>query len=235
MTVSATTPMPAISAPATTGSTSSGTTSALDFTSNFNTFLTLLTTQIQNQDPLSPMDSNTFTQQLVSFSEVEQQINTNNNLQSLIQLQTANETISSLPLIGDQINYTGASAPLENGQAQFAYTLPTAAATTALAVEDSQGNIVYNTTGSTSAGTTNFVWNGVTNAGQQMPDGGTYTLAVVAADASKNPITATIQSTGTVSNVAVSNGQATFDIDGISVPMTDLISVKTGTTAAATK
>src|SRR5579863_6146055 len=90
---------------ATSGSSSSGT-SALSFTSNFNTFLTLLTTQLQNQDPLSPMDTNTFTQQLVSFSEVEQQINTNNNLQSLIQLQTANEGISALPLVGQTIDYS---------------------------------------------------------------------------------------------------------------------------------
>src|SRR5665213_1167428 len=90
---------------ATSGASSSGSSSALSFTSNFNTFLTLLTTQLQNQDPLSPMDTNTFTQQLVSFSEVEQQIDTNNNLQNLIQLQTANEAISALPLIGDQINY----------------------------------------------------------------------------------------------------------------------------------
>jgi flagellar basal-body rod modification protein FlgD len=232
MTVSATPSMPTIAAaPPTTGSTSSGTTSALDFTSNFNTFLTLLTTQIQNQDPLSPMDSNTFTQQLVSFSEVEQQIDTNNNLQSLIQLQTANETISALPLVGQQIEYNGASAPLENGQASYAYTLPSAAANTALVVEDAQGNIIYNTTGSTSAGTTNFVWNGQNNAGQQMPNGGAYTLQVIANDASKNPITATIQSIGTVSNVSVSNNQATFDVDGIAVPMSQLVTVKSNATA----
>jgi flagellar basal-body rod modification protein FlgD len=236
MTVSATNSMPTIAAATTastsSGSTSSGTTSALDFTSNFNTFLTLLTTQIQNQDPLSPMDSNTFTQQLVSFSEVEQQIDTNNNLQSLIQLQTANETISSLPLVGQQIEYNGSTAPLENGQASFAYTLPSAAANTELVVEDAQGDIIYNTTGSTSAGTTNFVWNGQNNAGQQMPDGGAYTLQVISNDASKNSITATIQSIGTVSNVSVNNGQATFDVDGVSVPMSQLVTVVSGTTAS---
>src|SRR5579872_637322 len=91
------TPAQSIAAPATSGGTSNGTSAngVLDFTKNFNTFLTLLTSQLKNQNPLSPMDTNTFTQQLVSFSEVEQQINTNTNLQSLIQLQTANETIRS--------------------------------------------------------------------------------------------------------------------------------------------
>jgi flagellar basal-body rod modification protein FlgD len=217
------------------GSTTSGTNSSssgvLSFTQNFNTFLTLLTTQLQNQDPLSPMDTDTFTQQLVEFSQVEQQINTNNNLQSLISLQTAGETISSLPLVGDQIEYTGATAPLENGQASFSYSLPTAAAQTELVVENSSGNVVYATTGGTSTGSQSFVWNGQTNSGQQLPDGGAYTLQVVSTDASNNPITATIQSVGTVSSVSVNNGQATFNVDGISVPMSQLITVNPSTTA----
>jgi len=210
---------------ATSGSGSTGSSAALSFTQNFNTFLTLLTTQLQNQDPLSPMDSNTFTQQLVEFSQVEQQINTNSNLQSLIQLQSAGETISSLPLVGDQIEYNSATAPLQNGQAAFNYTLPTASAKTELVVTDANGNILYNTTGSTTAGTTSFVWNGETNSGQQMPNGGNYTLQVVATDANNNAISSTIESTGTVNSVAVNGGQPTFNVNGISVPMTELVTV----------
>jgi flagellar basal-body rod modification protein FlgD len=229
MTVSSTTPAATASTlpnlAATSGSTSTGANAALSFTSNFNTFLTLLTTQLQNQDPLSPMDSNTFTQQLVEFSQVEQQINTNTNLQSLIQLQSAGETISSLPLVGDQIEYNSATAPLQNGQATFNYTLPTASANTELVVTDANGNVLYNTTGSTSAGTSNFVWNGVTNSGQQMPNGGNYTLQVVATDANNNAISTTIESTGTVNSVAVNSGQPTFNVNGISVPMTELVTV----------
>jgi flagellar basal-body rod modification protein FlgD len=219
---------------ATSGASSSGSSSALSFTSNFNTFLTLLTTQLQNQDPLSPMDTNTFTQQLVSFSEVEQQIDTNNNLQNLIQLQTTNESISALPLVGQQIEYNSPTAPLENGQAGFSYTLPSTASQSALVVTDSSGNVIYNTAGQTAQGTYSFVWNGQNNAGQQMPDGGAYTLQVVAADASKNPITATVQSIGTVNSVAVANNQATFDVDGISVPLSELVTVNPGNTSTTT-
>jgi flagellar basal-body rod modification protein FlgD len=217
------------SAAASTGSSSSG---ALDFTSNFNTFLTLLTTQLQNQDPLSPMDTNAFTQQLVSFSEVEQQIDTNNNLQQLIQLQTAGETISSLPLVGQDIEYTGATAPLENGQASFVYSLPSNAAATTLVVEDANNNIVYATTGATSAGSHDFVWDGATNGGEQMPSG-SYTLHVVSSDATGNSITAAVQSIGTVSSVSVSSGQATFDVAGIAVPMSELVTVNPKSSAAA--
>jgi flagellar basal-body rod modification protein FlgD len=220
---------------ATTASSSSGSSSAgsdvLSFTSNFNTFLTLLTTQLQNQDPLSPMDTNTFTQQLVSFSEVEQQIDTNNNLQNLIQLQTTNESISALPLVGQQIEYNSATAPLQAGQASFSYTLPSATAQTTLVVTDANNNVIYNTTGQTAAGTYSFNWNGQNNAGQQMPNDGAYTLQVVATDANKNPVTATVQSIGTVSSVAVNSGTATFDVDGISVPMSALVTVNPNNTS----
>ncbi|HZZ11369.1 MAG TPA: flagellar hook capping FlgD N-terminal domain-containing protein, partial [Paraburkholderia sp.] len=70
---------------------------------NFDTFLTLLTTQLQNQDPLSPMDSTQFTQQLVAFSGVEQQINTNNNLQSLIALNQSQQAASAVSYIGHSV------------------------------------------------------------------------------------------------------------------------------------
>jgi flagellar basal-body rod modification protein FlgD len=171
------------------------------------------------------MDSSAFTQQLVSFSGVEQQIDTNNNLQNLIQLQTTNESISALPLVGQQIEYSSATAPLENGQADFSYSLPSTTAQTALVVTDANGNVIYNTSGETAPGTYSFAWNGKNNSGQQMPDGGAYTLQVVAADSNNQPVTATVQSIGTVSSVAVTGGQAVFDIGGISVPVSELVSV----------
>ncbi len=218
---------PTNSTSAANGTSNSGT---LNFTQNFNTFLTLLTTQLQNQDPLSPLDTNQFTQQLVSFSEVEQQINTNNNLQQLIQLQTANATISALPLVGHTIQYNSPTAPLANGAADFSYTLPTAAANVALSVVDAQGNVVYSGSGGTAAGQHGFVWNGQTNAGVQLPDGGSYTLEVTATDSTNAPITATVQSSGQVDRVSIANGQANFDVSGITVPMSELVTIDPSTT-----
>jgi flagellar basal-body rod modification protein FlgD len=233
MTVAATTPNSVAPIAAnSSSSTSTGSSAALDFTGNFNTFLTLLTTQLQNQDPLSPMDSNTFTQQLVEFSQVEQQIDTNNNLQSLIQLQTAGETIQSMPLVGDQIEYNSATAPLSDGNADFSYTMPSNAANVTLAVTNSGGNVVYSTTGATSAGQHSFVWNGENYAGENMPNG-PYTLNVMATDANNNSITATVQSLGTVTSVAVSNGQPSFILDGITVPMSELVTVNPQNSSAA--
>src|ERR1700720_126620 len=93
---------------------------------NFNTFLTLLTTQLQNQDPLDPLDTNQFTQQLVEFASVEQQINMNTNLQSLITMQQTTEATSALQLVGSTITVGGNSATLSNATSTpAAWSLPT--------------------------------------------------------------------------------------------------------------
>jgi flagellar basal-body rod modification protein FlgD len=228
---------------ATTTGSSSGTTSATGnptssvtgqaaLTQNFNTFLTLLTTQLQNQDPLSPLDTNQFTQQLVSFSEVEQQINTNTNLTQLIQLQNVNEQIAALPLIGQTIQYQGATAPLVNGSATFSYNLPSPANSVGLVVQNAQGQVVYTTTGATAAGNNTFTWNGQTAGGGTAPPGA-YTLQVVALGPNNASIPATVTASGPVSAITTSNGQATFNVSGVQVPITSLISiVENGTSAS---
>lgn len=214
----------ATTAAASTGSSSTASAqSALN--ANYNTFLTLLTTQIQNQDPLSPMDSAQFTQQLVAFSGVEQQINTNSNLTNLIALQNTSEQIQALPLVGDTIQYASSTAPLSNGSATYSYTLPSAATKVSLVIEDSNGNTVYATTGATSAGTNTFTWNGQTMNGTQEPNGGAYSLLVSATGPGNTTITPTINASGTVTGITTSNNTATFNVGGVSVPITELVSV----------
>jgi flagellar basal-body rod modification protein FlgD len=197
----------------------------LNFTQNFNTFLTLLTTQLQYQDPLNPMDSSQFTNQLVEFSEVEQQIKTNSQLSTMITNQTASETISAQSMVGDTIQYNGSQAALENANATWSYDLPSDAKSVTLNVLDSSGDIVYSTSGQTTAGTYPFSWNGKTSGGQQESNGGTYTLQVTATDADGNPITATTTAVGTVTGVNVENNVATFDVSGVEVPMSELVSI----------
>ena len=216
---------PATSAiPASTNPSNSTANATAGLTQNFNTFLTLLTTQLQNQDPLSPMDTNQFTQQLVSFSEVEQQINTNSNLKQLIALQGASESIAALPLVGQTIEYNSATAPLSNGQANFFYNLPSASASTALTVVNANGNVVYAQPGETGAGTHVFTWNGKTNAGTQLPDGN-YTLQIQAVGAAGGAIAPSIASVGTVQAVGVENGTAAFTVNGMTIPLSELVTV----------
>src|SRR5271154_1385360 len=105
-------------------SSSSSSTAMQQLSGNLNTFLTLLTTQLQNQDPLSPMDSTQFTQQLVEYSQVEQQINTNTNLTNLISLQQAGAGAASVGYLGKNVTVTNGNAALTNGSATWNFTLP---------------------------------------------------------------------------------------------------------------
>src|SRR5690242_18729124 len=139
---------------ATSASTPTNTTSAAanaqkTLSGNFDTFLTLLTTQLKNQDPLSPMDSNQFTQQLVQFSQVEQQINSNKNLESLIALTKSQSTTSAVSYLGKTLTITDGTAALQNGSAQWAYSLPGDATSVKLLVTDAKGHAVYLGTGET--------------------------------------------------------------------------------------
>lgn len=206
------------------GATTNG---VLNFTQNFNTFLTLLTTQLKNQDPLSPMDTDQFTSQLVQFSQVEQQIKTNSELSTMITGQAGAEAVSALPMVGQTIQYNGNQGVLQNGQIGFSFTLPSAGASASVQIKDSSGATVFTKTVSPSAGTQNFIWNGQTSAGVQLPDGGVYTIQVTATSATNTPITATTTAVGTVTGVSVANNAAQFTIGDstLQVPMSQLVNV----------
>jgi flagellar basal-body rod modification protein FlgD len=185
--------------------------SASSVAGNFNTFLQILTTQLQNQDPTDPMDSNTFTQELVEFSGVEQQLNTNSLLQQLVNLQGGQGGVKSLlNYVGSyvQVPSTNNDILVQGGTANFAYTLPSAAQSVVLTVKDASGNTVATMNGPTTSGVNNVSWNGSETDGSQAPDG-VYTIAIAAADSGGNALTATnIQLTGQVTGVqtADSNG-----------------------------
>src|ERR1700704_2126117 len=119
---------------------------------NFNTFLTLLTSQLKNQDPLSPMDSTQFTQQLVQFSQVEQSINANQNLESLISLTKARASSDAVGFLGKTVTLTDGTAGLKSGQAQWGYSLASDSAATRLVIADSKGHTVYSGAGITTSG-----------------------------------------------------------------------------------
>src|SRR4051812_14779616 len=102
---------------ASTATTSSSTSSATGFGADFNTFLTLLTTQLKNQDPTNAMDPNEMTQQLVQFAGVEQQLKTNTNLESLISVQQGAQLVGAAPLMGRVVEVESDQLSLQGGQA----------------------------------------------------------------------------------------------------------------------
>ncbi|MEI9996583.1 MAG: flagellar hook capping FlgD N-terminal domain-containing protein [Rhizomicrobium sp.] len=194
--------------------------------SNFSTFLTLLTTQLQNQDPLSPMDSNQFTQQLVEYSQVEQQIDTNTNLNTLITQGSSQTGSYAVSYLGKAVTVANGQAPLANGQAIWAYNLNAAAATTQLSVTDANGNVVYSGAGETGAGAHLFNWNGQKTDGTQLPDG-TYKLTVTAAASDGTAVTNSVTSTGVVSEVDMTGASPVLMVGPMSVNLADVAGVET--------
>ena len=187
-------------------------------TANFDTFLTLLTTQLKNQDPLSPMDSNQFTQQLVQFSQVEQQINSNKNLESLIALTKTQGAANAVSYLGKTITITDGTAALQNGSAQWAYSLPGDATSVKLLVTDAKGHAVYLGTGETASGLHAFKWDGKSSSGDAVP-AGTYKLTVTAQAADGTALQSTVASQGAVSEVDLSGSEPMLMIGPLSVPL----------------
>jgi flagellar basal-body rod modification protein FlgD len=184
-------------AAAQTGAASSATRIAADF----DTFLTLLTAQLQNQDPLDPLDTDKFVSQLVEFSSVEQSIQTNQNLETLIGLQSSAETANALALLGETVVFAGDRAIAENGAAEWRYAVPEGASAVALTVVDSNGRIVAQTAGAAAAGEHAFTWDGGA-------EGGVYRLGVAAVDRSGRSLAASARSIADVTSVATVNGAA---------------------------
>ena len=197
---------------------------------NFNTFLQLLTTQLQNQDPLSPLDTDQFTQQLVEFASVEQQVNMNTNLQTLISMQQTTQATSALQLVGSTVTIAGNAATLANATSTPAsWSLNASGPATANVTITSQaGTTVYTGTMSLNAGLNTYNWNGQGSNGQVWPDG-TYTLTVNATGATGLPVTVSTQVQGVVSGVNINQNPPTLTVSGQSVPMSQIQSISNNT------
>jgi flagellar basal-body rod modification protein FlgD len=191
---------------------------------NFSTFLTLLTTQLKNQDPTSPMDSNQFTQQLVMYSQVEQQITSNDNLKTLISQGTSNAATMAAGYLGKKVSVTTGNAALTGGAANWTYNLSGNAATTKLSVSDASGKTVFSTAGQTTSGNSSFAWDGKDNNGNQLVDG-TYKLTVTAADSAGNNIKSSVASAGIVAQIDMTVSPPKLVIGSMEVDLSDIAAV----------
>jgi flagellar basal-body rod modification protein FlgD len=185
---------------------------------NFDTFLLLLTAQLKNQDPLEPMDSNEFTQQLVQFSQVEQQINSNKNLESLISLTKARSSSDAVSYLGKTLTLTDGTAALMGGQATWAYALDNAAANATLTVKNARGDVVYTAPAETSAGMHSFEWNGVGSNGVTLAPG-PYQLTVTAKNSDGGSIKTRVASQGVISEVDLTGSEPLLMIGPLGVPI----------------
>jgi flagellar basal-body rod modification protein FlgD len=179
---------------------------------NFTTFLQLLTTQLQNQNPLDPLDTNQFTQQLVEFAQVEQQLKSNDSLATLVSLQQTAQATSALGLVGATVVVNGQTAQLANGSATW--TLSASKPTTAtVSIADSTGQTAYTGNLAVGAGSQSFTWNGQGNGGKVWPDGN-YTISVTGVDANGQTSTVSTQVQAPVDSVDLSQNPPLLSING---------------------
>ena len=190
---------------------------------NFNSFLNLLLTQLKNQDPSSPMDTNTFTTELVQFSSVEQQITTNSSLTQLIQATQGNEVIGATGIVGKQVSLTSTQIPLQGGTGSLGFTTA-AAEPIAIKIANSSGVDVRDASLTSVAGANTWTWDGTDNGGNQLPDGA-YTVTVLGSApgnaAAAVPFTVSGKATG-VTNV---NGAVKLQAGDVSVDFSKVVSV----------
>lgn len=204
-------------------SSSSGLSGGAQIAGNFQQFLSLLTTQLQNQNPLDPLDTNQFTQQLVQFASVEQQLKTNDTLSSLLATTQASTTANAAGFVGKDVTADGSSASLSGGSASWTLTADKAVAKATVTIKDSDGSTVMTKTTSLPAGAQTFTWDGK-NAGGTLQADGSYTISVTGTDASGQAVSVSSDISGTVTGIDVSGATPVLTVNGANVPLS---SVKT--------
>ena len=203
---------------------------------DLNHFLTLLVTQLQNQDPLDPMDATEFTSQLVQFASVEQQIYQNSNLEKMLNLQETSQIASLVDFIGNQVEFFSQDLPLADSYAEFSYVMPAGVASGTVNIANSAGINVFFSDANTSPGKHTVKWDGTDKNGRQLLDG-TYTLLVSGKDSSGNLIDSIEHLVvGPVTGAGVDDGVGNLFINGAqTVPQSDILSVRKGTPEATTE
>lgn len=199
---------------ATSAASTNASTSAATVASQYQTFLKMLTTELQNQDPTQPLDSSQFTSQLAQFSSLEQQLQTNANLSSLITAQQSATFSTAINYIGHTVNAAGDSFTEASSGASvpIAFSLDGNATTAQVDIVNAAGKTV-NTLSVTSpvAGLNNLTFNGLDSDGNALP-AGTYTYAVSATDLAGKAVTATTYQTGKVTAVDSSSGTTYLEL-----------------------
>ena len=209
--------MPTIptSAPATNNSSSSNSSSSSSsntgIADNFQSFLMLLTTQLQNQNPLDPLDTNQFTQQLVQFAQVEQQLKSNSQLESLVNIEKSAQSTQALVFVGQTVAVDGSTAKFD-GNATWNFTAPSNSSAT-ITITNSAGQTAYTGSFAIGSGNSSFVWDGKGNDGTKWP-AGDYKMTVTGKDTNGKDVAISTEVQGTVDSVDLTASPALLSIGG---------------------
>jgi flagellar basal-body rod modification protein FlgD len=187
----------------------SGTSSASDSADIGNRFLTLLVTQLQNQDPLNPMDNSQMTSQLAQISTVTGINTLNATMTSLAASLGSNQYMQAAGLVGHTVLVPGSKIDLASGAGGAGFTLAQNADDVKVTVTNASGSVVRQMDlGAQNAGTQTFAWDGKADTGTTAADG-QYSFALTAT-ASGNAITPDALMSGHVDGVVLGAGGKTL-------------------------
>jgi len=194
---------------------------------NFDTFLNILTTQLKNQNPLDPLDTNQFTQQLVQFTGVEQQLKTNEFLEALLDLSSTSQSTSAqaMSMIGKEVTVSTSAGELKNGAATWVFDASGKSDAAIFTVKDPKGNVVYTSQKPVVAGEGRFVWDGKAADGTQLPDGAYY-IGIEGKDTFGKPLSFTTEMAGKVEGVDMSGAQPYLMIGSARISVGSVLSVR---------
>lgn len=197
-------------------------------TANFETFLRLLTTQLKSQDPLSPMDTEKFTSQLVQFSSVEQALKTNRQLEQLVSLTRTSAAASGLAMVGRTVRVDGSRVLVGTSGGSTVYELDGPARSVTVRVFDSTGKLVHSAAGAGAAGTNRFDWDGKLLNGRRA-EPGLYRIAVAAVDAAGANVAVQLERTAVIDAVETGDNGLVLLSDGVPLAPEAVRAVQTTT------
>lgn len=214
MTVSNNNPVSAALLAAMNGTSSSSSSSTSSAAAAQNQFLTLLVTQMQNQDPLNPMDNSQMTSQLAQLSTVSGIDTLNTTLQSLVGSYQTSQTLQATSMIGQNVFTPGNTMTLASGSAPFGINVTTAAGDVKVSIQNSAGDTVDTLDlGAQKVGTVPLAWNGTTSTGATAP-AGNYTFTVTATTDGKTTSGATGLAYGQVTSVTSGASGVMLNVNG---------------------
>jgi flagellar basal-body rod modification protein FlgD len=217
---------------ATNAAASTAASSRVGLADNFDNFLKLLTTQLQSQDPLSPLDATQFTQQLVQFTGVEQAIKTNDVLGQLVALVRADQVARAADYLGAEIEAAGQTVRLDAGEpATVRYRLDQSAAAVAISIYDEAGRLVRTQRGDAATGVHTVPWDGRDQTGAELPDG-LYRVEVAATSAAGAPVPVSTTVAGVVDGVELQGERVMLSVAGVLLPLDAVTAIRRPAAAA---
>jgi flagellar basal-body rod modification protein FlgD len=205
----------------TTSTTSSTSSATKALTANYDTFLKLLTTQLRVQNPLEPMDAEKFTEQLVSYSTVEQQIQTNKNLESILSSLSSSSMLNLVNYIGKSVEAEGSTAKLADGKATWKLNAGADAEKSTITIRNADGVVVHTETIALSNGEQSYTWDGKTDSGETATDG-SYTIAVKATNADGETVSISTKTSGKVTAIDTSGSEPYLTVGSSKIPLSSV-------------